>query len=155
MVDGPTLVSRKQLPSLSLGTQKQIPRNECGSVARGYGNCRRLWQPIVEETLTSGKYVSLFLISILYIYKIKKITWRPTYFWRNMQKLAIRKNCSSEENKCTLFVVILQLKTLIAIVYRPQEKNMQITLNVLWIFIIIHHFSMATFKSHHMGRWKT
>ena len=34
---------------------------------------------IMEETLTSGKYISLFLISILYIYKIKKITWRPTY----------------------------------------------------------------------------
>ena len=29
---------------------------------------------IVEETLTSGKYVLLFLISILNIYKIKKIT---------------------------------------------------------------------------------
>ena len=39
------------------------------------------------------------------------------------------------------------MKTLIAIVYRPQEKNMQITLNALWIFIIIHHFCMATFKS--------
>ena len=72
-----------------------------------------------------------------------------------MQKLAIRENCASEENKCTLFVVIIQVKTLIAIVYRPQEKNMQITLNVLWIFIIIHHFCMATFKSQHMGRWKT
>ena len=72
-----------------------------------------------------------------------------------MQKLAIRENCASEENKCTLFVVILQVKTLIAIVYRPQEKKMQISLNALWIFIIIHHFCMATFKSQHMGRWKT
>ena len=40
-----------------------------------------------------------------------------------MQKLAIRENCASEENKCTLFVVILQVKTLIAIVYRLQEKK--------------------------------
>ena len=64
-----------------------------------------------------------------------------------MQKLALRENFASDENKCTLFVVILQVKTLIAIVYRPQEKNMQITLNALWIFIIIRHFCMATFKS--------
>ena len=68
-----------------------------------------------------------------------------------MQKLAIRKNCASEENKCTLFVVILQVRTLIAIVYRQQEKNMQIILNALWICIVIHHFCMATFKSQHMG----
>ena len=42
----------------------------------------QLMHAIVEETLTSGKYVSLFLISILYIYiyKIKKIMRRPTYF---------------------------------------------------------------------------
>ena len=113
-------------------------------------------EAIVEETLTSGKYVSLFLISILYTYiKFKKLRANPHVFWRNTQKLAIRENCVSEENKCTLFVVILQVKTLIAIVYRPQEKNMQIILNALWIFIIIHHFCMATFKSQHMGRWKT
>ena len=47
------------------------------------------------------------------------------------QKLTIRENYASEENKCTLFVVILQVKTLIAIVYRPQEKNLQIILNAL------------------------
>ena len=36
---------------------------------------------IVEETLTSGKYVSLFLISILYIYiKFKKIRDNPRIF---------------------------------------------------------------------------
>ena len=46
-----------------------------------------------------------------------------------------RDNYASEENKCTLFVVILQVKTLIATVCRPQEKNMQI-LNALWTFII-------------------
>ena len=72
----------------------------------------------------------------------------------------ISKNWQSEkieqvENKCALFVVILQVKTLIAIVYRPQEKNMQVTLNMLWIFIIIHNFCMATFKCQYMGRWKT
>ena len=32
------------------------------------------------------------------------------------EKLTIRENYESEENKCTLFVVILQVKTLIAIV---------------------------------------
>ena len=63
----------------------------------------------------------------------------------------IRKTWQSE-NKCTLFVVILHVKTLIAIVYRPQEKNMKITLNALCIFIIIHHFCMATFKSQHIDR---
>ena len=42
--------------------------------------------PIVEETLTSGKYVSLFVISILYIYKIKKITWQPTYLLKKYAK---------------------------------------------------------------------
>ena len=47
------------------------------------------------------------------------------------QKLTIRENYASEENKCTLFVVILQVKTLIAIVYRPQEKYLQIILNGL------------------------
>ena len=102
-------------------------------------------QPIVEETLTSGKYIWLFLILILYIYiKLKKLLDAPRIFWRNTQKLAIRENCASEENKCTLFVGIHQVKTLIAIVYIPQEKNMSIILNAFWIFIIIHHFCMAT-----------
>ena len=34
---------------------------------------------IVEETLTSGKYITLFLISIfkIYIYEILIITWQP------------------------------------------------------------------------------
>ena len=41
------------------------------------------------------------------------------------------------------------MKTLIAIVYRPQEKKIQIILNALWIFIIIYYFCMATFKSQH------
>ena len=56
----------------------------------------------------------------------------------------------SEKNKYTVFVVI-QVKTLIAIVCRTQEKNMQIILNALWIFIIIHHFCMATFQSARYG----
>ena len=51
--------------------------------------------------------------------------------------------------------VKFMVKTLIAIVYREQEKNMQIILNALWIFIVIDHFCVATFKSQHMGRWKT
>ena len=45
--------------------------------------------PIVEETLTSGKYVSLFLIWIIYIYtyiKVKKLHDNPHIFWRNNTK---------------------------------------------------------------------
>ena len=78
------------------------------------------------------------------------------FFEEITQKQAIRENYASEENKCTLFfVVILQVKTLIAIVYRPQEKNMQIILNVLWIFIIFHNFCMATFQSTRYGTYAT
>ena len=51
----------------------------------------------------------------------------------------------------TLFVVILQVKTLIAIVHRPQEKNMQIILNALWTFII-HNFIWQHFRLEHMAR---
>ena len=42
----------------------------------------------MQETLTSGKYISLFLISILfiYIYKMKKITWRAAYFLKKYAK---------------------------------------------------------------------
>ena len=72
------------------------------------------------------------------------------FFKEIMQKLTIRENYASEENKCTLFVAILQVKTSIAIVYRPREKNLQIILNAIWIFIIIHHFRMATFQSANM-----
>ena len=77
------------------------------------------------------------------------------YFEEITQKQAIRENYASEENKCTIFVAILQEKTLIAIVYRPQEKNMQIILNALWIFIITHHFCMATFQSARCGAYAT
>ena len=45
-----------------------------------------LW-PIVEETLTSGKYISLFLISILYIYiKFKKLRDAKTGNQRKLRK---------------------------------------------------------------------
>ena len=73
------------------------------------------------------------------------------FFEEITQKLAIRENYASEENKCTLVVVILQVKTLIAIVYRPKEKNIQKILNARWIFIIIYHFCMATFQSVRYG----
>ena len=63
-----------------------------------------------------------------------------------------RENYASEENKCTLFVVILQVKTLIAIVYRSQEKNMQIIINALWTFVIIHNFIWQHFRLQHMVR---
>ena len=146
-------IGRNCMPSINIGEPSADDAASSADIFASIGECSNT---IVEETLTSGKYVSLFLISILYIYiKLKKLCDDPLIFWRNMQKLAIRGNCASEVKKCILFVVILQVKTLIAIVYRPQEKNMQITLNAHWIFIIIHHFCMATFKSQYMGRWKT
>ena len=46
---------------------------------------RTTLQAIVEETLTSGKYVSLFLISILYI-KFKKLRDDPHIFKKNNVK---------------------------------------------------------------------
>ena len=67
-----------------------------------------------------------------------------------MHLLPSRENYASEENKYTLFVVILQVKTLIAIVYRPQEKNMQIILNALWTFIIIHNFIWQHLRLQHI-----
>ena len=66
--------------------------------------------------------------------------------------MPIRENNQSEENKCTFFVVILQVKTLIAIVYMLQEKNMQMILNALWTFIIIHNFIWQHFRLQHMAR---
>ena len=51
----------------------------------------RLCPAIVEETLISVKYISLFLISILYIYKIKKIMWRPAYFLKKYAKNGNRR----------------------------------------------------------------
>ena len=44
------------------------------------------------------------------------------------------------------------MKTLIAIVYRPQKKNMQKILNALRIFIIIHNFIWQYFRLEHMAR---
>ena len=61
---------------------------------------------IVEETLTSVRQIYFFVsnFNFIYIYiKLKKLRDTPHIFWRNTQKLAIRENCASEENKCTLF----------------------------------------------------
>ena len=44
------------------------------------------------------------------------------------------------------------MKTLIAKVYRLREKNMQIILNTLWTFIIIHNFIWQHFRLEHMAR---
>ena len=60
------------------------------------------------ETLTSGKYVSLFQISILHIYKIKKLRDDPLIFKEITQKLTIRENYASEEIKCTIFLLFLK-----------------------------------------------
>ena len=37
-----------------------------------------------------------------------------------------------------------------SIVYRPQEKNMQIILNALWTFITIHNFMWQHFRVQHL-----
>ena len=64
---------------------------------------------IVEETLTSGKYVSLFLILILYIYTIfKNYVTTHVFFEEIMQKLTIRENYASEEIKCTIFLLFFK-----------------------------------------------
>ena len=44
------------------------------------------------------------------------------------------------------------MKTLIAIVYRSEEKNMQIILTAPWTFIIIHNFIWQHFRLEHMAR---
>ena len=61
--------------------------------------------------------------------------------------------CGHEDNKCTFFV-ILQVKTLIAIVYMPQEKNMQIILNALKTYYY-SQFYMATFHTSTHGALAT
>ena len=59
-----------------------------------------------------------------------------------------RENYASEENKSTLFVVILlQVKTLIAIVYRPQEKKYANNLKHALDFYYCSQFYMATFQT--------
>ena len=61
-----------------------------------------------------------------------------------------KENYASEENKCAIFDVILQVKTLIAIVYRQQEEIMQIILNGHWTFITIHNCIWQHIRLQHM-----
>ena len=84
--------------------------------------------------------------------KLQCLHPNPSNFQRKTHQFLTRENYASEENKCTQFVVILQVKTLIVIVYRPKEKNMQIILNALWTFIIIHNFIWQYFRLQHMER---
>ena len=111
-------------------------------------------QPIVEETITSDEYVSLLLISILNMYIWNFNIYVPIHIILK-EKFT---NCKPEKimqvkrTNAPFFVVILQVKTLIAIVYRPQEKDMQIILNALWIFIIIHNFIWQHFRLQHKVR---
>ena len=76
----------------------------------------------MEETLTSGEYVFLFLISILniYAYSLNNYVTTGIIFEEITQKLATKENYASEEIKCTIFFIILQVKSSIAIVYGPQ-----------------------------------
>ena len=108
----------------------------------------------MEETLTSDEYVSLFLISILNMYISNFNIYVPI-------RLIFKEKCTNcqpekitqvKKTNAPFFAVILQVKTLIAIVYRPQEKNMQIILNALWTFIIIHNFIWEHFRLQHMVR---
>ena len=66
------------------------------------------WETIVEETLTAGKYVSLFLISTLYIYIYNLNIYATTciFFEEITQTLTIRENYASEEIKCIIFLII-------------------------------------------------
>ena len=50
------------------------------------------------------------------------------YFSKKYTLIGNQRKYTHEENKCTLFVVVLQVTMSIAIVYMPQEKNMQIIL---------------------------
>ena len=60
---------------------------------------------IVEETLTSGEYVSLFLISLLNmnIWNSKNYVTMGVIYKEKRKKLASRENYESEEIKCTIF----------------------------------------------------
>ena len=91
-------------------------------------------------------------INFKYVY-IKFLYLRQNLvIFKEKMHLPTRENYASEEKKCIPFVVILQVKTSIAIVYRPQEKNMQIVLNKHWTFIIIHNFIWQHFRLQHMVR---
>ena len=65
---------------------------------------------IVEETLTSGEYVSLFLISILNmnIWNSKNYVTMGVIYKEKHKKLASRKNYASEEIKCTIFLLFFK-----------------------------------------------
>ena len=52
--------------------------------------------------------------------------------------------------KCTFFVVILPVTILIEIVYQATKKKIQIRLNTLWTFIILHNF---IWQHLNMKRW--
>ena len=62
---------------------------------------------IVEETLTSGKYILVFLISILniYIWNLKNYVTTVVFFEEITQKLRSIENYTSEEIKCTIFLL--------------------------------------------------
>ena len=76
---------------------------------------------IMEETLTSGEYVPLFLISILNmnILNLKNYVTAGVFLMKITQKLASRENYASKEIKSTIFFIILQVMSIV-IVYRPQ-----------------------------------
>ena len=58
----------------------------------------------MEETLTSGEYVPLFLISILNVYmKFEKLRDNQCIFEEITQKQPSRENYASEEIKFNIF----------------------------------------------------
>ena len=79
-------------------------------------------QPIVEETLTSGKYVSLFLISILniYIWNLKNYMTTGIIFEKNNAKTGKQRKQCKWRDQMHHFFIILQVTMSIAIVYRSQ-----------------------------------
>ena len=86
--------------------------------------------PIVEETLTSGEYVSLFPISILNIYmKFEELRDNQRNFWENKAKICKQRKLCKWRDQMHYFFIILQVTTSIVIVYSPQYTSMQIILN--------------------------
>ena len=77
------------------------------------------WHAIVEETLTSGKYISVFLISILkiYIWNLKNYVTTGVFFEKIMQKLASRENYVSRDQMHHFFIILQVLQFFIILHY--------------------------------------
>ena len=110
----------------------------------------RSMRPIVEETLTSGKYVSLFLISILYIYiyiKITKIMWRPTYFLKKYTKTGTQRKFRKWWEQMHRICCYSSSDNINCHSIQAARKKYANNIKHALDFYYYHHFCMATFKS--------